>query len=362
LTIDAPVSQLQALPKIDLHRHLEGSLRLQTLSEIAEAHDIDLPGRAIGDLRPLVTVSGEEPDFRRFLEKFEFLRRFYPTREAVQRVAYEAVADAAADNVKYLELRFNPVALARAQGFPLEAVTHWVCEAVEKAQRDYDIRTNLIVQVGRDEPVSTARELAQVALAHRDEGVVGLDLAGDEEGYPATPFRDIFRQARRNGLHTTVHAGEVGTPANIEEAIQGLEAERIGHGIRCVEDPDVVNMIRERNVTLEVCPTSNVQTGAVRDLWRHPLPDLLALDLPVCINTDDPSISDTTLTDEYWVAVSAMRVSVDQIKRTIVTAAEASFQPPEDRRRMAAWFRRELQLDAGGARMMDEYTTHRRAV
>lgn len=345
LAIDDTRSQLCALPKVDLHRHLEGSLRLHTLAEIAQEHDIDLPGRAIQDLRPLVTVSEEEPDFHRFLEKFKLLRRFYPTREAVERIAYEAVADAADDNVRYLELRFNPVALSRAQAFPLEAVTRWVCRAVERAQREHDIRANLIVQIGRDETVQTARELVQVALGHRDEGVVGLDLAGDEEEFAATPFQDVFRQARREGLHVTVHAGEVGTPANIEEAIRNLGAERIGHGVRCVEDPQVVELIRERGVALEVCPTSNVQTGAVHDFWRHPLPDLMALGLRVSINTDDPSISDTTLTDEYWVAVSAMRITVEQIKHTIVTAAEASFQPREDRERMAAWFREELQLD-----------------
>lgn len=342
-TIDEIRSQLSALPKIDLHRHLEGSLRLQTLAEIAHEHNIDLPGRAIEDLRPLVTVGGEEPDFHRFLEKFRVLRRFYPTREAVERMAYEAVADAADDNVKYLELRFNPVALARAQGFPLEAVTRWVCRAVERAEGDHDIRTNLIVQIGRDETVETAHELVQVALAHRDEGIVGLDLAGDEERFPASPFRDVFRQARREGIHTTVHAGEVGKPANIKEAIQDLEAERIGHGVRCIEDPQIIALIRERDVALEVCPTSNVQTGAVHDFWRHPLPDLLARGLRISINTDDPSISDTTLTDEYWVAMSAMRITLEEIKHTIVTAAEASFQPREDRERLVAWFRRELQ-------------------
>ena len=342
-TIDDTRTRLCTLPKIDLHRHLEGSLRLQTLAEIAQEHEIDLPARAIKDLRPLVTVGGEEPDFHRFLEKFRVLRRFYPTREAVERITYEAVADAADDNVRYLELRFNPVALARAQGFPLEEVTRWVCRAVERAQRDHDIRANLIVQIGRDETVETAGELARVALAHRDAGVVGLDLAGDEERFPASPFKNVFRRARGEGLHVTVHAGEVGSPANVEEAIEDLQAERIGHGVRCLADPHVVELIRERNVTLEVCPTSNVQTGAVQDFWRHPLPDLLALGLRVSINTDDPSISDTTLTDEYWVAMSAMRITLEQIKRAIVTAAEASFQPREDRGRMAAWFRRELQ-------------------
>jgi len=290
-------------------------------------------------------VTGEEPDFHRFLERFRFLRRFYPTKEAVERVAYEAVADAADDNIKYLELRFNPVALARAQGFTLEAVTGWVCRAVRRGQDEQDVRVNLIIQIGRDETVETAAQLAQVAVDHRDRGVVALDLAGDEEAYPAPPFEEIFREARREGLHVTIHAGEVGAARNIEEAIKTLEAERIGHGVRCVGDPSVVALIRERNVALEVCPTSNVQTGVVRDFWRHPLPNLLALDLPVCINTDDPSVSDTTLTDEYWVAMSAMRIRFEQIKETIVTAAEASFQAAGDRRRMAAWFREQLQMN-----------------
>ncbi len=290
-------------------------------------------------------MTGEEPDFHRFLERFRFLRRFYHTQEAVERVASEAVADAADDNVKYLELRFNPVALARAQGFPLEAVTRWVCGAVARAQDGQDIRVNLIIQIGRDETVETAGKLAQVAVDHRDHGVVALDLAGDEEAYPMPPFGEIFREARRDGLHVTVHAGEVGAPRNIEQAIKNLKAERIGHGVRCVGDPGTIALIQEREVTLEVCPTSNVQTGAVRDFWRHPLPNLLALNVPVCINTDDPSVSDTTLTDEYWVAVSAMRIRFEQIKKTIVTAAEASFQPTADRRRMTTWFREQLQMN-----------------
>jgi adenosine deaminase len=339
-------AELRTLPKIDLHRHLEGSLRLETLAEIAQEHGIDLPGYAIEALRPLATVTEEQPDFHRFLEKFKFLRRFYPTREAVERLAYEAVTDAANDNIKYLELRFNPVALARVQGFSLEAVTTWVCDAIEKAQRDRDIRANLIVQIGRDESLETAAELAQVALTYRDRGIVGLDLAGDEQRYPASPFNGIFRQARREGLHVTVHAGEAGDPRNIEEAITRLEAERIGHGVRSIEDSNVLRLLRDRNVALEICPTSNIQTGVVQHFWHHPLPDLLALNVQLTINTDDPSVSDTTLTDEYWVAMQAMGVSLDQIKQTIVTAAEVSFQPPEERALLAVWFRKELRLSS----------------
>jgi adenosine deaminase len=338
--------ELRALPKIDLHRHLEGSLRLQTLAEIAQEHGIDLPGYALEDLRPFATATDDEPDFDRFLEKFRFLRRFYTSRQAVERLASEAVTDAAQDNVKYLELRFNPVALARAQGFSLEAVTTWVCDAVERSERDRDIRVRLIVQIGREETLETAYRLAQVALTHRDRGIVGLDLAGDEQRYPASPFIGLFQQARRDGLHVTVHAGEAGDPGNVEEAILQLEAERIGHGVRSIKDSKVLRLLRERGVALEVCPTSNIQTGVVKHFWQHPLPDLLALNVPLSINTDDPSVSDTTLTDEYWVAMQAMGVTLDQIKQTIVTAAQVSFQPPQERALLADWFRRELRRES----------------
>ena len=338
-------AQLHALPKVDLHRHLEGSLRLQTLAEIAQEHGIDLPSYDIEYLRPFVTVTDEEPDFHRFLEKFRLLRRFYPNQAAVERIAYEAVADAAADNIRYLELRFNPVAQARVQGFSLDEVTTWVCAAVARAQRDFEVRANLILQIGRDESLDMAWQIANAALAHRSDGVVGLDLAGDEVRYPAGVFAEVFRWAQQEGLHITVHAGEAGGAGNVREAIELLGAQRIGHGTRAIEDSRVVRLIRERGVTLEICPTSNLQTGVVRRFGQHPLVDLLALGLRVTINTDDPSVSDTTLTDEYLAVVVAMGVTLEQIKRAIVTAVEGSFQPPEERERLAEWFRGELGLD-----------------
>jgi adenosine deaminase len=337
-------AQLHGLPKVDLHRHLEGSLRLQTLAEIAQAHGIDLPSYDIEYLRPFVTVANEEPDFHRFLEKFRLLRRFYPTQAAVERVAYEAVADAAADNIKYLELRFNPVALARGHGFSLGQVTTWVCNAVATAGHDCGVRTNLILQIGREENLDTAFEIVDVALAHRKDGTVGLDLAGDEVGYPAHRFVEVFQHAQREGLCVTVHAGEAGVAENVREAIELLGAQRIGHGVRSIANSDVVQLVRNRGVTLEVCLTSNLQTGVERRIWQHPLPDLLALNLRVTLNTDDPSISDTTLTDEYLTAMVAVGVTLEQIKHTIMTAIEGSFQPPDERKRLAEWFRKELRL------------------
>ncbi len=349
-TISSLRAQLQALPKVDLHRHLEGSLRLQTLAEIAMEHGIDLPSYDIEALRPFVTVANEQPDFHRFLEKFRLLRRFYPTQAAVERIAYEAVADAAADNVKYLELRFNPVAQARMQGFPLDQVTTWVCDAVARAQRECGVRTNLIMQIGRDEDLETASQIVEIALAHREQGIVGIDLAGDEVHYPASNFAALFQHARQEGLYVTAHAGEAAGAQNVREAIELLGAQRIGHGLRTIENSEVVRLVRDREVALEVCPTSNLQTGVIRHFWHHPLVDLLALDLRVTINTDDPSICDTTLTDEYLVALLAIGVTLDQIKRAIVTAAEGAYLPPEEKGQLVAWFRKELGLEGENVR------------
>jgi adenosine deaminase len=336
---------LEALPKVDLHRHLEGSLRLSTLAEIARDHGIDLPGYEIEQLRPLVTAKDDEPDFHRFLRKFEILRSFYRTRQAVERVAYEAVSDAAADNVRYLELRFNPVALARTQEFALDEVTGWVCAAVDKASADHEIQARLILQIGREEKLETAAEIAEVALAHRNDGVVGLDLAGDEARFPAERFATVFRGALRDGLSVTVHAGEVGGAANVREAIEKLGAQRIGHGLRTIDDEETIELVRSRQTVLEVCPTSNLQTGVVAGPGTHPLPQLLDLGLRVTINTDDPSISDTTLSDEYVTAAIAMDVAQEQIKQSILHAIQGSFQPEEDRKTMYDWFRSALSLD-----------------
>ena len=338
-------SQLHALPKIDLHRHMEGSLRLQTLVDIAQEHGIDLPGYDIEALRPLATVTDETPDFNLFLAKFRFLRRFYPTPEAVARVAYEAVADAANDNIKYLELRFNPAAQAQQKDFSLDQVTTWVCRAATQAQHDHDIRVRLILQIDRKGSLEMANDIVDIALAHRDDGVVGLDLAGYEVAYPARRFADVFQRARREGLGITIHAGEEGGAENVQEAIQVLGATRIGHGVRSIENSEVVQLIRNRGVTVEVCPTSNLQTAVVNRFGAHPLPDLLALNLRVTINTDDPSISDTTLTDEYMVVMMAMGMTLKQVKHTIIMGAEGAFLPPDEREQLVAWFRHELELE-----------------
>jgi adenosine deaminase len=336
------------MPKIDLHRHLEGSLRLSTLCEIARQHGVDLPSWDLEELRPYVQVVDDEPNFMEFLNKFKLLRRFYSNREAVLRVAYEAVADAALDNIKYLELRFNPVALARSQGFSFEEVAEWVLHAVSKAQRDYHIQVRLIVQMNRHEP-EYARRLAEVAVAHKHRGIVGIDLAGDEVNYPADKFYEVFRWAKSQDMRITAHAAEWGPPDHIREAIEILGAERIGHGVRAMEDLSVIDLILQSKVTLEMCPTSNFQTGSVPGLGQYPMWPFHQIGISVTINTDDPSISNITLTDELMVAVKELGVPPRALHDLTLNAARAAFLPPQEREKLVNWFRKALRKFPLGA-------------
>jgi adenosine deaminase len=338
---DADLHRILAkLPKIDLHRHMEGSLRLETLAEVAREHGVDLPSYDIDELRPYVQFTDDVPDFYNFLSKMELLRRFYSAGEAVRRIAYEAIIDAAHDNIKYLELRVSPA----GKHISPEEVMENVIAAVEQAAIDHSIQVGVLVTMVREFGVKVAEEVLELAVAYKDKGVVGVDLAGHEETHPGTPFADVFLRAREYGLNVTIHAGEVGGADNVREAVELLGAERIGHGVRAIEDQQVIRLLRERNIALEVCPTSNLQTGVTPAFTQHPLRDLYHLAVPVTINTDDPSISDTTLTDEYLVAVESMGFSLHDIKRTILNAASAAFLPPEKKTALYQEFLTALDL------------------
>jgi adenosine deaminase len=314
-------------PKVDLHRHLEGSLRLETLLDVANIHGITLP--VAPDLSSRVQMhSGDSLTFSTFLSKFQMLRLFYRSPEVIARVTREAIADAAEDGVLHLEMRFTPVALARIQEFGLGEVMDWVIESAAQASRDLGITVGLIASVNRNESVALAEKVAGLAVERKGRGIVGLDLAGNEADFPAAPFAGLFRQVRQAGLHALAHAGEWAGPANVREAIELLEVERVAHGVRVMEDPVVVALARERQVPFEVCITSNYQSGVVASLAEHPLPKMLAAGLYVTINTDDPSISQITLSEEYRLAVESLGLNQLQLGERVLAAARAALLPP----------------------------------
>lgn len=329
---------LHQLPKIDLHRHLEGSLRLETLFEILQQHPLDLSVSTIEELRPLVQVTNDPPTSDAFLSKFLVLRNFYRSPQLVKRLVYEAIVDAANDNVQYLELRFSPQALSRVRGFDLGEATDWVIESAQKASVDHSIKVRLIITLVRHDPIEQAEKVVQVAVDRLNRGIVGLDLAGDEVRFPPEPFIPLFREAKEAGLGITIHAGEWANAFGVFQALKKLGADRIGHGIRALENSNVLRALLDSESALEVCLTSNLQTGVIRNMAHHPLVDMLDVGLMATLNTDDPSVSDCTLTDEYEIAANVLGLGYAELRAMTLNAAKAAFLEDEERQQLLAHF------------------------
>ena len=324
----------KVLPKVELHRHLEGSLRVPTMMEIVRAHEMDV--KNTGYLRPLVQVEHEEPyTFENFLSKFGTLRLFYKSPDIIKRISWEAIEDAARDNVRYMELRFTPVALSRAEGFPMAQVVDWVIESVLQAAEHFQVMVRLLISFNRHESIELAREAVGIALDRHQDGIVGVDLAGNEADFPAGPFQELIDEAKQGGLRVTIHAGEWGGPENVREAIEDLRADRIGHGIRVLEDARVVALARERGIPFEVCVTSNLHSGVVDHLSDHPIRRMIESGLNVTINTDDPSISRIILSSEYQTVHKELGISMDMIGTRVKAAAQAAFLPAELRNKLS---------------------------
>ncbi|MCC6147854.1 MAG: adenosine deaminase [Anaerolineaceae bacterium] len=330
------------LPKVELHRHLEGSLRVESLTEIARANGITLPLRP--SLKALIQVQPDDPHtFTSFLSKFQTLRMFYLSSQIISRLTFEVIQDAAVDRVRYLELHFTPAALSQIKNFRMADVMDWVCVSAWQASQANGIAVRLIASINRHEDPDLARQVVELAISRKSNGIAGIDLAGNESEYSAEPFREILQKAKKNGLSLTVHAGEWGGAENVRHAIEELGADRIGHGVRVLEDAQVTALARQRGVVFEVCPTSNYQTGVVPEISQHPLKHMLEAGLKVTINTDDPGISNITLSHEYEVASTQLGLSRKQLIQTIHTAAEASFQPPADRKALLERLQKEIQ-------------------
>jgi adenosine deaminase len=329
-------------PKVELHRHLEGSLRMSTVLDIAR-HEGLFSGWSESQLAAAVRVNGHEPhNWANFLGKFDTLRELYGSPEVIDRVTREAIEDAARDGVRHLELRFTPATLARRRGFPLDQVFSWVVAAAGEAGRAHAISVRLIASINRHEPIEEAERVAAAACDWIGRGVVGLDLAGNEVEFPAEPFRSMFLQARQAGLGLTVHAGEWTGAASVEHAILAMQADRIAHGVRILEDDRLVAMAVERRICFEVCLTSNVLSGVVPRLEDHPLPRMIEAGLQVTLNTDDPSVCAVQLSDEYARAIARLGLSTVSLAGLVLAATQASFLPDREKMRLETELQPEL--------------------
>ncbi|WP_305784408.1 adenosine deaminase [Symbioplanes lichenis] len=307
---------------IDLHRHLEGTLRVATTVELAQRYGHPLATAA--DPESLLVAHGPLGGLVPYLDKVDAAPSAFRTAEDWHRAGREAVLDAAADGLGYLELRFSPWFIRQETGLAPEAVIDAVADGVAAASRETEMPVALIGILLRD--LGPGQGDAQVStLLSRRDTFCAVDLAGNEAGVPAAEFAPAFRRARDAGLHVTVHAGEAAGPESVRAAIEHLGAERIGHGVRSVEDPALLELLAARGITCEVALTSNLHTSVAASYATHPIKRLLAAGVPVALATDDPRTSGITLSGEYAAARAEAGLSAHDIQRIAAYAAKAAF-------------------------------------
>lgn len=318
------------IPLIDLHRHLEGNIRLQTILELGHQFNVQLPAQTSETLRPFACVSGQQPGVLAFLEKFNLPMRVLGNEDACRRIAYEAVLDAAAEGIDYLELRFSPLFMAQVNQLDPAAVVAAVVDGIQAGANQSGILVKPLGIISRTYGPDLARRELDALLTHADQ-IVGLDLAGDEANYPAVLFAEHFQKAMDAGWKITVHAGEADGPQSIWNAIRELGAQRIGHSLAATRDPALMDYLFERQIGIECNLTSNVQTSSVADYASHPLKTFLENGLLASINSDDPGISGIDLPYEYNVAAPLAGLSDKQIRQAQLNALESAFLTPKEK-------------------------------
>lgn len=324
-----------ALPLIDLHRHLDGSVRLETVLDLGLKHNLPLPATDLDSLEPYVHMSAPAPDFLSVFDKFYWMTAVLVDYDACRRVAYENVEDAFREGIDYIELRFSPYFMAEAHGLGPEGVVDAVIDGIEAGERDFPVKTTLIGILSRTYGVDVAWQELEALLTQRQH-IVALDLAGDEIHYPGDLFIDHFRKAREAGWQVTVHAGEVGGPQNVWQAIQQLGATRIGHALHAVQDPVLLDFMRDKRIGIESNLTSNLYINAISDYASHPLRRFLEMGLLATINTDDPGVFAAYLPHEYEVAAPAAGLSPEQINQAQRNALEIAFLSPDEKAALLA--------------------------
>jgi adenosine deaminase len=337
-----PLEFFQKLPKSDLHVHLDGSLRLSTIIELAKEGGVELPSLDPVALHDAMNLGKNCGSLVEYLKAFDVTLKVLQTEEALYRTAFELAEDAAKENVRLMEVRYAPMLHTRG-GLKLVGVVEAVLAGLRAARDSYGIESNVIVCGIRNISPEHSLEMAELAVAYKGRGVVGFDLAGAEYDHPAKHHKAAFQLVRDNNINTTIHAGEAYGPESIAQALHVCGAHRIGHGCRLREDGDLLHYINDHRIPLECCPSSNVQTGAVKDIGRHPLRLYYDLGLRVTINTDNRLVTDTTVSHELWLCHTKMRMNLMDIKSIIMGGFKSAFVPFHVKQQLLRTVSEELQ-------------------
>jgi adenosine deaminase len=331
---------IQRLPKAELHTHLDAALRPETMIELAKASGTRLPAEDPSGLRRFMRVD-DAANLEDYLARFEYTIPLLQSAEAIERVSYEMVEDGAKDNLRYLEVRYCPW-LSRRQGLSMEKALEAELAGLAAGERDFGVVSRVINCSLRHYDPAVSLDIARLSVAYRDRGVVAFDLAGGEAGRPAGAHRAAFDVAAEGRLGVTVHAGEAAGAASIADAVDHCHADRIGHGTRLYEDPELERYLRDRRILLEINITSNVQTHAVADAASHPVRRYFDNGLAVTLCTDGWLMCGVTLSDEYWLGHTALGFTREEIDEMILTGFEASFLPWPERQALVDRARAEL--------------------
>ncbi|EKE73018.1 adenosine deaminase [Gallaecimonas xiamenensis] len=302
----------KTFPLVDIHRHLDGNVRLGTIIDLARRFNVSLPAQDEAGMKPYVHVIENEPSLVAFLAKLDWMVKVLGDYDACYRVAYENVEDAARVGIDYTELRFSPWYMAMSHGLDPHGVVEAVAAGVAAGSKDFGVKTNLIGIMSRTFGTAQCQRELDAILANRDK-VVAVDLAGDELGFPGPLYEPHFRQVQDAGLKVSVHAGEAAGPESVWHALRELGAVRIGHGVKAVEDPKLLAYLAEQGIGIESCLTSNIHTSTVASYEVHPIRTFLASGIAVSLNTDDPGVSAVELDYEYQVAAPKAGLSLEQI-------------------------------------------------
>ncbi|MCG8468115.1 MAG: adenosine deaminase [Gemmatimonadetes bacterium] len=314
---------IHAVPKTELHVHLDGSLRPATIAELADQHDVELPARDSDELSDFLFVR-DATNLEDYLARFEVTLSVMQRASALERTAYELCEDAAAENIRYMEIRYSPILHTRG-GLPLPETVDAPLRGMRRAEEEHGIRSRLIVCGIRNMDPDVSRDLADLTVAYKDRGVVAFDLAGAEYNYPAKKHKNAFYTVRNANIGATIHAGEAYGPESIHQAIHYCGAQRIGHGTRLYEDPDLMTYINDFRIPLEICLTSNVQTKAVESFETHPVRLYFDLGLVVSLHTDNRLMSRTTVTEEYVRAWKHLGFGPADLAKMIRNGFESAF-------------------------------------
>ena len=341
LTASATSDRLHRLPKAELHVHLDGSLRPSTMAELATERGIALPTLDPDALGPHMVVT-DAHSLEEYLARFVLTLSVMQDREAIERIAYDLIADHAEENVRYVEVRFCP-ALCTRDGLHPDEVLDAALAGIHEAQADHTIEARVIVCALRTLDPSVSVEMAELALAYRDRGVVAFDLAGAEAGNPVREHLEAFSLIQHAGLPVTVHAGEGFGAPSIEEAVYLARARRIGHGTRLFEDSDLLAHVRDQGIPLEVCLTSNVQTGAAATYATHPVRRYRDEGIPVVLCTDNRLMSGVSVTDEYRHAEEHLGWTWEQLVHVARTGFASTFADASTRATLLSAFENEVK-------------------